>query len=88
MISEDLRQEVGQIELSLHNNLARFAGEKTNFFPVPINQGETIQSLIEKLKIPRAEIGLIVVNDCLKNDLKTVLHPGDQVKIFGLMGGG
>jgi sulfur carrier protein ThiS len=88
MISQDLRQEVGQIKLSLHNNLARYAGEKTNFFPWPISEGETIQSLIEKLKIPWEEIGLVVVNGSVKKDPQIVLYPGDEVKIFGLVGGG
>ncbi len=88
MVNQDLIKEIGQIQLSLHNNLARYAGEKTSFFPMPIVEGETVLSLIEKLKIPRAEIGLIVVNGNAKKDLKTVLRPGDKVKIFGLVGGG
>lgn len=87
MVNQDLIKEIGQIQLSLHNNLARYGGEKTNFFPMPICEGETILSLIEKLKIPREEIGLIVVNGS-KKDFKTVLCPGDKVKIFGLVGGG
>lgn len=88
MVNQELIKEIGQIQLSLHNSLARYEGEKTNFFPMPIGEGETVLSLIEKLKIPREEIGLIVVNDSPKKDLKTVLHPGDKVKIFGLVGGG
>lgn len=88
MINQDQIKKIGQIQLSLHNNLARYAGEKTNFFPVSIAEGETILSLMEKLKIPREEIGLIVINGISQNDLKKVLRPGDKVKIFGLVGGG
>lgn len=88
MIGQELRKEMGQIKLSLHNNLARYAGERTNFFSWPISEGETIQSIIEKLKIPREEVGLVVVNGSLKKDPQIVLHPGDEVKIFGLVGGG
>ncbi|MGB9700198.1 MAG: MoaD/ThiS family protein [Thermodesulfobacteriota bacterium] len=88
MIRQDLRPEVGQIKLSLHSNLVRYVGEKTNSFSWPIHEGETIQSLIEKLKIPGEEIGLIVINGSTQKDRQLVLHPGDEVKIFGLVGGG
>ena len=77
-----------EIDLRLYTNLARYGGEKTGFFPVTISPSETLESLIRKFKIPRGEISMILVNDRLTADFETVLHPGDRVKIFGLVGGG
>ena len=78
----------GVIELRLYTNLARYGGEKTGFFPVAVSPSETLGGLIEKFGIPRGEISMILVNDRLTADFETVLHPGDRVKIFGLVGGG
>jgi len=78
----------GVIELRLYTNLARYGGEKTGFFPVTISPSETLGSLIRKFGIPRGEISMILVNDRLTGDFETELQPGDQVKIFGLVGGG
>ena len=77
-----------EIDLRLYTNLARYGGEKTGFFPVTISPSETLVSLIGKFGIPRDEIGMILVNDQLIADFKMVVHPGDKVKIFGLVGGG
>ena len=77
-----------EIDLRLYTNLARYGGEKTGFFSVTISPSETLESLIRKFKIPRGEISMILVNDRLTADFETVLHPGDRVKIFGLVGGG
>jgi molybdopterin converting factor small subunit len=35
-----------------------------------------------------SEISMIVVNDSLTSKLDTPVRPGDEVKIFGLVGGG
>ena len=78
----------GEIELRLYTNLARYGGEKTGFFPVAVSSSETLGSLIQKFGIPGGEISVILVNDRLTGDFETPLHPGDQVKIFGLVGGG
>jgi len=78
----------GVIELRLSTNLARYGGEKTGFFPVTISPSETLASLISKFRIPRGEVSMVLVNDQLIADFETVVHPGDKVKIFGLVGGG
>jgi molybdopterin converting factor small subunit len=83
---EEKRQ--GTIELRLYTNLARYGGEKTGFFPVTISTPETLGALIQKFGIPREEISMVLVNDRLTGDFETLLHPGDKVKIFGLVGGG
>jgi molybdopterin converting factor small subunit len=78
----------GVIELRLYTNLARYGGEKTGFFPVTISPSETLVSLIGRFGIPGEEISMILVNDQLIVDFETGVHPGDKVKIFGLVGGG
>ncbi len=78
----------GVIELRLYTNLARYGGEKTGFFPVAVSPSETLVSLIGKFGIPKEEISMVLVNDQLIADFETVVHPGDKVKIFGLVGGG
>jgi molybdopterin converting factor small subunit len=78
----------GEIDLRLYTNLARYGGEKTGSFPVAVSPSETLGSLIQQFGIPGEEISMILVNDRLTGDLETPLHPGDQVKIFGLVGGG
>lgn len=83
---EEKRQ--GVIEMRLYTNLARYGGEKTGFFPVPVSPSETLGGLVRKFGIPREEISMVQVNDRLTGDFETPLHPGDRVKIFGLVGGG
>jgi sulfur carrier protein ThiS len=78
----------GEVELRLYTNLARYGGEKTGFFPVSVSSSETLASLIQKIGIPTEEISMVQVNDRLIGDFGTPLHPGDKIKIFGLVGGG
>ena len=85
---EKEKKRQGEIELRLYTNLARYGGEKTGFFPVRISSSETLVSLIGKFGIPREEISMAQVNDRLTGDFENPLHPGDRVKIFGLVGGG
>jgi sulfur carrier protein ThiS len=77
-----------QISIRLHGHLARYAGERTGAFPVPIGPAETLAELIRRFKIPPAEISMVIVNGQLTSGMDTHLHPGDEVKIFGLVGGG
>lgn len=81
-------QRTWEITLQLHNNLIRYAGERTGSFEVPLSPLETLRKLIQRFQIPFSEIGVIVLNNTLTSDLDSPLHPGDSVKIFGLIGGG
>jgi len=77
-----------EISLRLHGHLVRYGGEKTSAFPVPIGSAETLAELIRRFKIPPAEISMIVINGQLTSGMDTPLHPDDEVRIFGLVGGG
>ena len=76
------------ISLRLHGHLARYAGEKLGALRVAIGPAETLAELIQRFKIPPAEISMIVVNGQLTSGMDRPLHPDDEVKIFGLVGGG
>jgi sulfur carrier protein ThiS len=77
-----------QISLRLHGHLVRYGGEKMGAFPVPIGSAETLAELIRRFKIPPAEISMVVVNGQVTSRMDIPLHPDDEVKIFGLVGGG
>ncbi len=77
-----------QISLRLHGHLARYAGERTTAFPVPIGPAETVAELIRRFRIPASEISMVIVNGQLTSGMDTRLQPDDEVKIFGLVGGG
>ena len=76
------------IELRLYTNLVRYGTITNSFFPVEIRSGETPETLVAMLKIPREEVGIVVINDQLVKDYQAPLKPGDNVKMFGLVGGG
>jgi molybdopterin converting factor small subunit len=76
------------ISVRMHGHLVRYAGEKTSAFPVPIGAGETLAELVQRFRIPPAEVSMIVINGRTEPRMDTPLHPGDEVRIFGLVGGG
>lgn len=76
------------IFLRLHGHLARYAGEKTDSFPVSIESARTLAELIQRFRIPPAEISMIMVNGRAESQMETALHAGDEVRMFGLVGGG
>lgn len=78
----------GEIQLRLYSSLGRYGGEKTGSFPVAVKFGETVGDLIRRFKIPPAEISMVLKNDRRLAGWDVPLLPGDEVKIFGLMGGG
>lgn len=73
------------IEIKLFATLAQYLPENGEDFP--IDEGETIASLIEKLGVPKKEVTLMFVNS-LKVDVDTVLKDKDRVGLFPPVGGG
>jgi len=76
------------IELRLYTNLIRYGAVVNSFFPMEISTGENPGNLIDRLKIPREEVGMVVINEQLVKDYEVSLKPGDKVKMFGLVSGG
>ena len=76
------------IELRFYTNLVRYGNMTSSFFPVEISAGENPGNLMDRLKIPREEVGIVVINEQLAEDYEAPLKPGDKVKMFGLVSGG
>jgi len=73
------------IEIKLFATLAKYLPENGDDYP--IEEGETIRSIVEKLDIPVEDISLMFVNSCRSN-LETELKDKDRVGIFPPVGGG
>lgn len=73
------------IEIKLFATLARFLPENAEDFP--IEEGETIQSLIEKLGLPEKDVTLMFINS-LRSDRDSEIKDGDRVGLFPPVGGG
>ncbi len=77
-----------EISVRLHGHLARYAGGNTNCFSVPAESAGSVEEVIRTFNIPPAEVGMVVVNGRVESRMDTLLHAGDEVKFFGLVGGG
>ena len=66
-------------------SLARYTPAQAD--PFPVEQGETVARLIERLGIPPEEIKLIFVNGSHVQP-GVVLAEGDRVGLFPAVGGG
>lgn len=73
------------IEIKCFATLAPFLPENGDDYP--IDPGETIQSLVDKLGIDVEEIALFFVNST-HSSLETKLKNGDRVGLFPPVGGG
>lgn len=54
---------------------------------VEMNEGDTVQMLIDKLEIPNEDIAILLING-LTGDVSAELDPTDVVSIFPPTGGG
>lgn len=57
-------------------------------FPVTIQEGTDIETLLEIVSIPATDAKIIMVNSNIMNDRNTPLNNGDQISIFPPVGGG
>lgn len=73
------------IELKCFATLAKFLPENGDDYPV--EPGETIRSLVDKLGMPVDEVTLMFVN-AVRSDLDTKIKDGDRVGLFPPVGGG
>lgn len=67
-----------------------FANFRKNRFKekdMELAEGCTIEEVIDYLKIPRKELGVIFLNG-LSAELEAVLAEGDILSVFPLVGGG
>lgn len=73
------------IEIKLFATLAKFLPDNAEDYP--IEDGETIRSLIKKLGIPEDDVTLMFVNS-LRSDHDTKIQDKDRVGLFPPVGGG
>jgi molybdopterin converting factor small subunit len=80
---------MGKIEVRLYANLRDLNPEvgKEGELSVSLNDNSNVSALIDKLKLPRKEISLVMVNGKHQKD-DFILKDGDRVGIFPLIGGG
>lgn len=73
------------IEIKLFATLAKYLPDNGDEYPV--EEGETIQSLITKLGIPDGEVTLMFINS-VRSNLESEIKDKDRVGLFPPVGGG
>ncbi|MEF2231980.1 MAG: MoaD/ThiS family protein [Pseudodesulfovibrio sp.] len=73
------------IEIKCFATLARFLPKNAEHYPV--DEGETVRSLMKKLGIPPGEVTLIFVNS-VRTTSDAMVSDGDRVGLFPPVGGG
>ena len=73
------------IELKLFATLAPYLPENSDDFP--IDEGETIKSLINKLGIPEKDVTLMFIN-AVRSSHDSEIADKDRVGLFPPVGGG
>ena len=78
-----------KVEVRLYASLRKYhpsAGDREVFFP-EMADGAILGDLVDKLKIPRQEIGVLMVNSTWQKETY-LLQDGDRIGLFPLIGGG
>jgi len=73
------------IEIKLFATLAPYLPENSDDFP--IDEGETIKSLVNKLGIPEKDVTLMFINS-LRSTPDSEIADKDRVGLFPPVGGG
>ncbi|WP_243545849.1 MoaD/ThiS family protein [Pseudodesulfovibrio tunisiensis] len=73
------------IEIKCFATLSRFLPENSDDHP--IQAGDTVESILDRLGIPTKEVNLIFVN-ANRAFLHTELKDGDRLGLFPAVGGG
>lgn len=76
-----------KIEVRLFNELQRYQQGKKHVFPVELEPGSCVNSLLTKLQIPPSAERITLVNGRRATE-KTPLYPGDTVVLFSPVAGG
>jgi len=80
---------MGKVEVRLYANLRQYCPEvgKDNVLFMSLDNQTKVGDLLAKLKVPKKEISLIMVNGKYEKE-DYLLRDGDRVGIFPLIGGG
>ena len=78
-----------KVEARLYASLRKYhpnSGDSEAFYP-EMADGAKLSDLVDKLKIPRQEIGVLMVNGTWQKETY-LLQDGDRIGLFPLIGGG
>ena len=73
------------IEIKCFATLAKYLPENGDDYP--IDPGETVLSLINKLGIPEKDVTIVFINN-LRSAVDSPISDGDRVGLFPPVGGG
>lgn len=73
--------------MRLHGHLHTYVEQKSPEFELELPAETTLAELIRILKIPDAEISVVILNG-ENSPQSTALSNGDSVSIFSIIGGG
>ncbi len=76
-----------KIEVKLFNELQQYKLREKNIFQIELNQGSSVNDLLEKLEIPQITKYFILVNGRRAFE-KTRLNSNDTVVLFSPVDGG
>jgi len=75
-----------QIKLNFHGNLKKYNNNALEI-EIEIPDGTIVGQLIGQIRVPQEEIAFVAVNGS-RVGTDAVIHEGDEVKLFQLVGGG
>jgi sulfur carrier protein ThiS len=80
---------MNKVEIRLYASLRRFHSNPGSSEPLvmSLENEAKLGDVLDKLKIPRQEIGVLMINGILQKE-SHILQNGDRVGIFPLIGGG
>jgi len=80
---------MGKVEVRLYANLRQYHPElgRDDVLEVSLDNHTKLGDLLAKLKVPRKEISIVMVNGKHERD-DYLLKDGDRVGVFPLIGGG
>ena len=78
-----------KVEVRLYASLRKYHSNPgdSEAFPLEMADGAKLSDLVDKLKIPRQEIGVLMVNGTWQKETY-LLQDGDRIGLFPLIGGG
>jgi sulfur-carrier protein len=76
-----------QVEIKLFGQFRRLLRETDGRLTLKVDEGTTVRDMLEKVKVPEVEVGMVSVNGQLAS-VATPLRNGDEVCVFSPVGGG
>jgi sulfur carrier protein ThiS len=76
------------MKLHLGGNLSWYDHQKRAYLEITLVEKISLNALLMQLKIPRAEVAIVSVNDEMITDDDVILCDSDAVRLFPPIGGG